>query len=296
MPFRQSLLTLFGRVTLRALAVTVCLFVGTFLPVRMIEPSYPSSGESPKLLTGPEGVAYIEQRSRVDAAFREGLLRAGARAKSIEQATASQAVFIARSPSRPRQYSLLEWIAGRFSLLADSYTAYEGDLVHVITELSVNSNESSALFNSYVHDAASGVSGSADVKIWLHEDPATNDAEILSSSFACLTPQHGGSDGWSVFSAVANAQTHHDGIDCNDTQGMNNAYGQKHMDIVRNAVRGLLPGAFACAIAGPGWFLCMGMTFAWGYSGGVMWEAIDMIWDCRCLYMGIGCDGNAPPI
>lgn len=283
--------------TVRVLLVSFLLFGGAIVPVRIADQS-PTGVAGQVTLTGPDADAYLERRSGRDAQFRAGLMKSLAKARSPETSKANRIVTLMPTlmprSAETRQFTLLSWIANRWAAHADPLYTYDGDAVHVLTEGASDATALWVEYNSYFYDGGTGVAVSEDVKVWLNEDPDLIHVEVTNGSMGCFEPKSIGASPWDFFSPVINAQHTHDGVNCHDTPAMNNHFGAKHAQAIRDIIRELAwPEAVFCLIFGPGgWFTCMGLALSAEYMGFMGWEAIDTIWDCRCHFMGVDCGGG----
>jgi hypothetical protein len=279
--------------------VLFLLFGGVLIPVGSLLPV--GREEAQITLTGAEAEDYLQQRSSQDPSFHAGIAKSLSKAKSVSDSVANRLVTVRRQPQQ-KVTSILGWVAAKAAVLADPISLYDGDYVLVLTPFEADSDPDTIEFNSYSSDGATDFEAWADVRLTVHSYGAS--VVLSNEGMACgATAPARGIKILSLFSAALNAQLTHNNIDCNDTPALNAAWGPRHSEIVRETIEDLLPIALNCAVINS-WngqiaFLpCVGLSWSFDYFGKFFWEAARMIWNCRCLYMNIGCDdeGGAPPI
>lgn len=168
---------------------------------------------------------------------------------------------------------------------------YLDEGVLVILPFESAGNPDTAEFNAYYTEYATSVTSWGDVQ--LHTADPENTITIWDGAAACngLRPDNvpRPPDLVSMLVPKLYAQTTWYGVDCENTPAINNHWKYRLRDVVKNAVlaaAGAMVGSIGTAI---GWPACVGGAWSFTFAAGVVWEAGDHLYSCRCRYLAWDC-------
>lgn len=275
------------RIAVKSLLVVFTIFGASFAPPPKVVTPSPANIQisRPTISTGLTASAELDKYLSTHEQAR------AIRAKILEKLRnkgVSEAHMILMRGKSPMT-SLLEARAnngapGLGTAHAQEIVMQNNESLFIITPYEADGNEMTAEFNAWYLDYATGVSSYADLRVGT-EDPL-NDIQVLDGYVGCdLRPEKSAPAVASIADLIsprAHAQTTYKGIDCRDTPAINATMPSTMREAFRNAVIGVAGAAGPCIGATIGWWLCVGLAGIGAYWGTMGYEALIMIYDCRC--------------
>jgi hypothetical protein len=272
----------------------VCFFAfgGSLLPTPKFPPAI-GTQISTKILRGSEASRFLLNWNTTDRNARLAISHARLRAVTLG---ADQVVVLTKRRGIVPA-GLLGWLQASARAFGDEYY-YTDDGVMILTPVE-DPDTNIAAFNVYYSSSDGSIGGSArvDTTEAAYGDPDTA-IEITDGWVNCAVAPSDSSvlaAAWGSFTGQVFAQTMHKGGDCSDLGHMDDVSKENLKEGLKNALISAGAAAIPCIGAEMGWAVCVGGAAIGGAAVSLGWDLATMVWDCRCTWFGVECDGGDPP-